>query len=174
MCGQCCKTATVPYSHKELLQLVSEGNESAADFLKIFEPYPSIEEAIKDSPEITKNILDALKEDGKNSENITFYRCKHVLENNLCGIYKNRPEVCERFPSSPWAVVPPNCGYEGWLFQKREEIKAKVRKKKEEIISLETELKCGVDPDIAGRIKKRIDEIQKYIDTYAKYGSKDW
>lgn len=174
MCGKCCKVATTFKTYEELLELANNGDESAKDFLKIFEPYPSINAARKVSPETVDNIIESLKHSTAPVEKLTFYKCKHVSENNLCGIYQNRPEVCERFPASPWAVIPPGCGFEGYLFQKREDLKQKIRKQKEAIIELEAQLKIVKDPDMFKRIEETITRAKNLVEAFAQYGAKDW
>lgn len=174
MCGKCCRLSTAPKTYKELLELVKNDDEGAKDFLKIFEPYSSIEEARKHSPQTVDNILKTITGAGEDPNKVTFYTCRHIQDNNLCGIYKERPELCDRFPSSPWAVVPPGCGYEGWLFKKREEIKQKIRKQKELMLEFETELKTNQNPEIRKKLEEGIEKIKSMIEMFAQYGSKDW
>jgi Fe-S-cluster containining protein len=39
--------------------------------------------------------------------------CPHLLTDNTCDIYKNRPEQCRLFPKrTPGLVVPPGCVFE--------------------------------------------------------------
>lgn len=174
MCGKCCRVATTHISYEELLELAKNGEESAIDFLKIFEPYPSVEEARKVCAKTVDNILENVKYSPDAPEKMTFYKCKYIGDDNLCGIYQQRPEVCERFPSSPWAVVPTGCGYEGWLFQKREEIKQKIRKQKETLREFEVLLKTVKDPEIIKKLEQAISKTKDIIDSLAKYGSQDW
>lgn len=172
MCGKCCKTVTTAYTYEEIKELYNQGDEGAIDFLDIFEPYPSIEAARADSPDIVDNIIKNV-EDPEDAKKMTFYKCKHLLADNLCGIYKNRKDLCDVFPSTPWAVVPPGCGFEGWLFEKREEIKQKIRKQKEVLLSLEILLQTA-NPELTVKINDSIEKIKNEIKSYAKYGSSDW
>lgn len=178
MCGTCCRVATAPYSHEKLLELAKNsdeiGDESAKEFLRIFEPYSSIEAAREVSAPTVDNILKHVQNSGMYSHEVTFYRCRHIQDNNLCGIYENRPELCSRAPSTAWAVFPLGCGFEGWLFQKREEIKQKIRKQKEYLISFETELKTAQNPEIIQKLTDSIAKIKETIARLDKYGSKDW
>lgn len=170
MCGTCCRVATTPKSYQELKELSAVGDKGAQDFLNLFEPYSSIEEARKVSATTVDNIL----KHSEDSDNITFYRCRHIQDNNLCGVYQDRLELCDRFPSSAWAVVPPGCGYEGWLFQKKEEIKQYVRRKKECKLEFEAMLKETDDSDITEKLIEGIKKIDSIIEMFSKYGSKDW
>jgi Fe-S-cluster containining protein len=47
MCGKCCRFVTIPQTFEEVQKLASEGHEGAKDFLRLFVPYESIEEARK-------------------------------------------------------------------------------------------------------------------------------
>lgn len=174
MCGKCCRVATTSVPYAELIELAKNGDESAKDFLKIFEPYSSAEEAKKVERGTVDNILNTLLKDGNNTEQITFYKCKYIREDNLCGIYQNRPELCERFPTSMFAIVPPGCGYEGWAFKNREELKNRIRKLKELRLELESDSKISNDAVILKRNNEAIKKIDEIITHYSKYGSKDW
>ncbi len=175
MCGRCCRLATTPVPYDELLKLVEEGEQGAIDFLSIFEPYPSIEAAREQDPTAVDNIIHELKEFGKYEEDkTTFYRCKYISDDNLCGNYENRPELCHRFPSSPYAVVPPGCGFEGWLFWMQEEDKQKVRRSKEQLIELQLLRKKTSDEELINKISAVEEKVQRTIDNYKKYGADFW
>ncbi|HNW25619.1 MAG TPA: YkgJ family cysteine cluster protein [Candidatus Gastranaerophilaceae bacterium] len=176
MCGKCCRVATSSLSFQELKSLVRQGDEYAKDFLNIFEPYQSIQDAKNVCQKTVENILSKLnseKEDFDEKE-ATFYRCRYIKDDNLCGIYEKRPELCKRFPSNPWVVVPPGCGYEGWLFKKREEKKQYIRKLKEDILSYEIILKGDLPESERENILKILEKINDIIEIYSKYGAKDW
>ncbi len=171
MCGKCCSVVTSPSSYSELQELAKSGDERAIDFLELFVPYSSIEDAKKVFEQTVENIL---KISNQPVENITFYRCKNLLPDNMCKIYKERREVCIRFPSSPWAVVPPGCGYENWLADKRNEIIQKVREQKEILPQFESDLQKDISDEEKARLKFVIDSIKNTIKIYEKYGSADW
>ena len=175
MCGKCCRVVTAPLPYNKLKEMAEYGDQGAIDFLSIFEPYKSIYDARKVDEEIVDNIINRLKEDGNYVENdMTFYRCKYLQADNLCGNYDNRPVLCRYFPSSPWAIVPPGCGFEGWLFWKREEDKQKIRRAKEELLELKLLSKRTKDPETLKKITAVEHKIQKNIDLYKKYGSENW
>lgn len=174
MCGRCCRVVTAPVSHNEIILRANEGEEDYKDFLNIFELYPSIDAARKICPEVVDNILTVLEKSDVSIEEVTFYKCKYVLDNNLCGKYENRPELCKRFPSSPWAVVPPGCGYEGWMFKYKEELKQRVRKLKESLTEFEVLLKTTENPQDIEKIQNSIYKTNQIIESFAKYGAKDW
>ncbi len=175
MCGKCCRVSTTSTPYEKLKQMAEEGDEGAKDFLSIFVPYESIEAARKVGKDTVDNILERLRADGKLNENeITFYRCKYLQPDNLCSNYENRPALCIHFPSTPWAITPPNCGFDGWLFWKREEIKQKVRREKEELLELKLLKKRTKDEETLKKIELVEQKIQRNIDMYKKYGSNDW
>ena len=165
MCGRCCRVATSPCSYDELQRRANEGDKEAIDFLEIFAPYESVEKALEADEELVKNIPDY--------ENRTFYYCRY-LNGNLCGKYLDRPKVCHRFPGSPWAIVPPGCGFEGWLFVEREKIMKYIRSLKEEQIEYKALLKISTDEGQSAKLKKLIEMIDENIQLYAQYGSEKW
>lgn len=175
MCGRCCQMSTTSKSYEELKSLAESGDKGALDFLEIFEPYDSVEQAREIDSDTVDNIISMLSLDGKLDEkNLTFYHCRYLKEDNLCSIYTERKDLCKHFPSSPWAIVPPKCGFEGWLFAKREEIKQKVRKEKEELVELNLLKEKTTDASSLDKIELVIQKINRNIDMYAKYGSRDW
>jgi len=175
MCGKCCKVSTTPILHQELKRLADEGDEGAIDFLEIFEPYPSIEDAKNVDEKTVENILERIQTDDIHTKNnVTFYKCKHILADNSCGIYESRKELCDRFPASPWAIVPPGCGFEAWLEEKREEKKQEIIKQKENLIYVETLLTQAKTPQQREKIESTRENIKRTISLYEKYGANDW
>lgn len=175
MCGGCCRVVTTATPYEDLKKLAEEGEAYAIDFLELFEPFESIEAAKAVNKGIVDNILNEFKNNEElKDKNITFYTCRYLLENNLCRIYENRKELCKRCPSSPWVVTPPGCGYEGWLFQQREEIKQKVRKQKENLLYAQTLFKEAQTPEEEAKINQVIENIKNAIKQFEKYGSADW
>ena len=176
MCGRCCRVVTTSKSYDELLKLQAAGDYGACEFLKIFEPYPSIAHAKAVDEELVNNVIFSLTQDGNYDENrMTFYRCKYLLDNNLCSIYEERPLLCKHCPSTPWAIVPPGCGFEGWLFLERENAKQKVRKAKEDLLELKLlKIKNNNNDEILKKISAVEHKINTTIELYKKYGSKDW
>lgn len=175
MCGRCCRVSTTYIPYADLKSMAEQGDKGAIDFLEIFEPYESTEAARAVDKSTVDNILTAIQDDDIWKENdITFYKCRYISDDNLCGIYENRKELCSRCPSTPWSVVPPGCGFEGWLFQKREELKQKIRKQKENLLLAQTFLNEAITPEQIARINLTIDNIKKTISAYEKYGSANW
>lgn len=176
MCGRCCRVVTnTKYTYSQIKQMAKEDNDFAKDFLKIFEPYPSIDAARSIDAKTVENIIEHLKMDNKFEEkDLTFYKCKYLLDNNMCSIYEERPTLCIHCPSSGWCVVPPGCGFESWLFLQREEDRQKVRKAKEELLELQLLKRKTKDENILIKIESVEKKIQHTIDLFRAYGSEDW
>lgn len=175
MCGKCCRVVTTSIPYSELCEMAKKGDKGALDFLSLFVPYESVEAARKVDASIVDNIIMRLSDDGNyNEENITFYGCKYLQSDNLCSRYETRLTLCKYCPSSPWSIVPPGCGFEGWLFWQREELKQKIRKSKEELIELQLLKKKTTNPENLKKILSVEQKILKNIDAYKKYGSQDW
>lgn len=176
MCGKCCRVVTTSTSYKDLVRKAECGDEGALDFLSIFEPYSTLDAAREVDAGVVDNIINLLKLDNPDMDEneVTFYCCKYLLDNNMCSNYENRPTLCRHFPSTPWAIVPPNCGFEGWLFWKREEDKEKVRRAKEELLELKLLKTKTLNPETFKKIEAVEAKINKTIEHYKKYGSEFW
>lgn len=175
MCGKCCRVVTTSLSYAELKQMEQDGDKGAVDFLSLFVPYDSIESARNVDAGVVDNIINRLKSDGSFDEKeITFYGCKYLQDNNLCSRYETRLDLCKHCPSTPWSIVPPGCGFEGWLFWQREEIKQKIRKSKEELLELKLLRMRTKDENTLQKINIVEHKIQRVIDFYKKYGSENW
>ena len=124
---------------------------------------------------VVDNIIHHLKIDGKFNENeITFYFCKYLGDDNLCSRYETRLDLCKHCPSTPWSIVPPGCGFEGWLFWQREEVKQKIRLAKEELLELKLLKLRTKDEETLGKISLVEQKIHRNIDMYKKFGSENW
>lgn len=175
MCGRCCRVVTTSIPYDKLKVMAAKGDKGALDFLSIFEPYDSIEEARLVDAEVVDNIILRLTDDGNfNEKEITFYCCKYLRDDNLCSNYENRPALCRYCPSTPWSIVPPGCGFEGWLFWKREEEKQKVRRSKEELLELKLLKMKNNSPEILKKIEAVEHKILRNIEMLKKYGSENW
>lgn len=111
-CATCCNLACSEFSPEELEEKAKNGDNFATQFLSVFVPYNSFEEAYKIYPEY----LDMLKK--KTDGNVYFYHCPKLDKNNRCSDYENRPQICRDFPDNPFCILPKTCGYYEW----REEI----------------------------------------------------
>ena len=107
-CATCCKLACSEFSPEELKRKADNGDNFAGQFLSIFIPYDSKEDARKIYPEY----IDLLEENGEN--HVYFYHCPKVTEDNRCSDYENRPQICRDFPDNPLSILPKACGYNEW------------------------------------------------------------
>ena len=108
-CGACCRLAVSEYSHMQLRQKAIRGDMFAKDFVSIFEPIESEEEAININPEYFE-LLNRLVEDDK----IYYYDCPKIGSDNLCTIYEDRPFICRDFPHNPLKLLPKECSFNEW------------------------------------------------------------
>lgn len=175
MCGKCCRVVTTTRPLAELQRMAEAGEQGSIDFLKIFEPYPSLEDARKVDAQVVDNVIQrTCVESNLDPSFLTFYKCKYLLDDNKCSIYEERPALCRHCPSTAWAVVPPGCGFEAWLFLKREETKQKIRKSKEDLLELKLLRTKMKNPEDLRKIDSVVNKIHGIIASYDKYGSQDW
>lgn len=107
MCSACCKLAVSEYSYEQLKQRAMRGDKFSEEFVSIFVPYTSEDEAKKVNPEYFE-LLNILVED-----KIYYYYCPK-LKGNLCSIYENRPNICKEFPHNPLKLLPSSCSFNAW------------------------------------------------------------
>lgn len=107
-CATCCNLACSEFSPAELKQKAENGDNFAKQFLSVFVPYASKEDARKVYPEYIK-MLEENKED-----NVYFYHCPKLTEDKRCSDYENRPQICRDFPDNPLSILPKSCGYKQW------------------------------------------------------------
>lgn len=107
-CATCCNLACSEFSPEELKLKAENGDNFAKQFISIFIPYESKEEARKIYPEYIQ-MLEENKED-----NVYFYHCPKLTEDKRCSDYENRPQICRDFPDNPLSILPKSCGYKKW------------------------------------------------------------
>ena len=176
MCGKCCKAITTPYTHEELIELASQGQEEAKVFVEVFKRYDSIEQAKKAVPEHVENILFVLKKGNPNFDEskVSFYYCPHLTADNKCAIHTTRPDCCRRAPRNGWSLFPPDCGFKGWQFQQRERVKSSIRLIKEYLAEIDV-LPDDYFLESRGKTVKEMKEfIYQKIAPWEKYGAKYW
>ncbi len=144
-CGNCCRFIPVDFTNKVMFR---DGIQTL-------------------TPEF-ENLLEVVEK----KENTTICKCR-FLESNLC-TNPNKPEECKNFPSSAFAFLPENCGFEGEIFTIYEKTKQKIRKLKEEIIHYEALIETTASKSEREQYKKIINSHNSFIKKYAQYGSNDW
>lgn len=107
-CATCCNLACSEFSPEELKQKAENGDKFAKQFLSVFIPYSSKEEARKIYPEY----IELLEEN--NETEVYFYHCPKLTKNKRCSDYENRPQICRDFPDNPLSFLPKSCGYKAW------------------------------------------------------------
>lgn len=165
-CGKCCRVVTTPKSYEELKKLAQEGDKGALDFLELFEPYESIEEALLADCDTVEHI--------GYDENTTFYKCRFIQKNNLCSRYDTRKDLCRHCPSTAFVIVPPGCGFTQWLEDEKLKIINKVKALKKEKSTYQQELLSNCSEHRRIMLNKLINSIDTYIKNYEKYGSENW
>ena len=108
-CATCCKLACSEFSPDELKEKAKNGDNFATQFLSVFVPYKSKDDARKFYPEYFE-----LLEEKFSDEEIHFYYCPKLGADNRCTDYENRPQICRDFPDNPLTLLPPKCGYHSW------------------------------------------------------------
>ena len=173
-CGKCCKLIASTKSYDELCKEAESEDKVAMNFLKLFLPYSSLEEARK----IDVNVVDAnialnKKIYGEDAQTY-FYYCRYLGEDNSCNVYDMRPKMCRFYPKNEFVVLPEDCAYEGYSFVAREKVKARIRKAKEELLDIKVlrhgEQQRGIIEKLNRHEKKLLDMIQEY----KNFGSQDW
>ncbi len=107
-CAACCMLSVSEYSYTQLKQRAMKGDKFSEDFISVFVPYESEEDAKEVNPEYFA-LLNRLVED----EKIYYYYCPK-LKNNLCSIYENRPNICRDYPHNPLKLLPSQCSFNEW------------------------------------------------------------
>lgn len=106
-CANCCRLAVSEYSFDQLKQRAMRGDKFSKDFVSVFVPYPTEEEARLANPEYFKLLSDLV-------EDKTYYYYCPKLVGNSCSDYENRPDICKDFPHNPLKLLPSTCAYNSW------------------------------------------------------------
>ena len=114
-CAMCCKLACSEFSQQELLDKANNGDRFAKQFISVFVPYETKDAAKSVFPEY----IDLLEK--THESDVYFYHCPKVTEDNKCGDYENRPQICRDFPDNPLALLPKFCAYVKWKEEVQED-----------------------------------------------------
>ncbi len=107
-CATCCNLACSEFSPEELKAKAENGDKFAKQFMSIFIPYKTKEEAQKIYPEYLKLLSDNV------DEPVYFYHCPKLNDCKRCSDYENRPQICRDFPDNPLSILPESCGFYEW------------------------------------------------------------
>ena len=108
-CGDCCRLSVSQYSYQQLKQRAMKGDKYSEDFVSVFVPFETEEEARAVNPEYFA-LLNRLVEEDK----IYYYYCPKISSDNLCTIYDQRPNICKEFPHNPLKLLPSKCSFNVW------------------------------------------------------------
>ena len=160
-CGICCRLIPIDDETNMLLRDgIQEPDQGFLDSLSLL----TLDEA--------RNINEFYVEKVQNIfPNIKFYSCKFISDDNLC-TNPEKPIACKNYPSHPLAIIPEDCGYDGEIFIKNEQLKQKIRKLKEEIIYYEALITSGDKNKHS--YANIIENHKKFIEKYSKFGAWDW
>jgi len=108
-CATCCKLACSEFSYDQLKQKAADGDNFATQFISIFIPYSSNDEAREIYPDYFELLAEKL-----DNEDVYFYHCPKLNDENRCSDYENRQQICRDFPDNPLSFLPLACGYASW------------------------------------------------------------
>ena len=108
-CGDCCRLAVSEYSYTQLKQRAMRGDKFSEDFISVFVPYETEEEARAVNPEYFELLNTLVQED-----RIYYYHCPKIGSDNLCTIYEDRPSICRDYPHNPLKLLPSACSFNAW------------------------------------------------------------
>lgn len=116
MCGMCCRMASSEFSYAELQNRAGAGDDFARQFVSVFLPYPSRDEAREKYPDVVNAVLAEAGEKPGDPETIHFYHCPYIGEDNRCTLYgkEKRPAICSRYPETPLSFVYEKCSWRPW------------------------------------------------------------
>jgi Fe-S-cluster containining protein len=125
MTGHCCRYASPSFPALKLLKKAAEGSQFARDFFNIFVPYDSIEEVRLKVPQLVEKVLAQADKSSifDTVDQVVFFKCSFLADDNKCMVYEDRPELCRSFPDTPFLVIAPGCAFEGWSKDCKEKYK---------------------------------------------------
>lgn len=175
MCGKCCTMAVPQYSYEDLKEFSNCKESEAGDFLEVLKPYENLDIPREICNEYVEIVLEKLKEQEKYEENKPiFYHCKYVGEDNKCLNYENRYGWCHRAPSHGWTLMPVGCGFEGWQFGLREQIKHNIRQLKEYLYECEMIYGEGIIPSQKISVADFRAIVMEKVKAFERFGSFYW
>ncbi len=117
--GICCRVATFKgsLSYAQILALAAnpeaDGHESARDFASVFLPYDSQAQVRTLASEFVDRVRDFAQSKGQDPDQVSFFKCKYVLEDGRCGVHEDRPVGCRVYPFPHKSTIyHPGCGFE--------------------------------------------------------------
>jgi Fe-S-cluster containining protein len=84
------------------------GDKFSRDFVSVFVPYETEEQAKSVNPEYFELLAETMEE-----QKVYFYYCPKLVGNS-CSDYENRPDICKDFPHNPLKLLPSTCSFNIW------------------------------------------------------------
>lgn len=109
--GECCRGAAQIRPWERLIQQAAQGSPTSRAFLNQYVPYPDYEAALQAAPDAVHASVEIALSRGESPEDLVFYHCVYLKDENQCQIYEDRPTLCRDFPESPFGAIPKCCGY---------------------------------------------------------------
>ena len=173
-CGKCCRLISSTKSYEQLCADAKSGDSAAINFLKLFLPYETLEDAIKIDSQLVDTVIEMNKRVYGPAVQTYFYRCRYINFENECMAYDMRPKLCRQYPKNEFIPVPCGCSYEGYSFLVREKVKAKVRKAKEELLDIKIMREKAVERAVIEKLNKIEAKLIALVESYKAFGSYDW
>lgn len=171
-CGKCCRLISSMKSYEELCADAKKGDSVAVNFLKLFLPYETQEEALSVDAQVVQEIIERNK---KVFDTQTyFYRCRYINAESECMAYGMRPKLCRQYPKNEFVPLPSGCAYDGYSFAAREKVKAKVRRAKEQLLELKVMRENSTERAMLEKLNKMEQKLQALVESYKALGSYDW
>jgi Fe-S-cluster containining protein len=129
--GCCCRGASPSVPYHVLLERASNGDDFARNFFNQFVPYNTQDEVRAIMPGLVDRTLRAAEQEDcfNGPEDVVFYKCRYIGDDNKCQVYEDRPKLCRDYPDTPFIVFAPGCAYEPWAKQ----VKTKFKHVQEEL-----------------------------------------
>lgn len=173
-CGKCCRLIHSLKSYQDFCEESKNGDSVAVNFLKLFLPYESLEEALAIDSDCVNGIIEHHKRIYGEDTSTYFYHCRYIAEDNTCKVYDMRPKFCRHYPKNEFIILPQDCSYEGYSFMRREKIKAKVRKAKEQLLDIKVMRQKVTDRATLEKLNKLEKQSILFVDQYKYFGSGNW
>lgn len=142
--GCCCRGASPSVPYHVLLERAAQGDEFARNFFNQFVPYANHDEARKVGAGLVERTLKAAAQepDFRGPEDVVFYKCRFIGDDNKCQIYEDRPKLCRDYPDTPFVVFAPGCAFETWGHQVKKRF-AEIQEELKQMKTLQAELEVA-------------------------------
>lgn len=116
-CGMCCRAIPMSKSLSEIKEIASNGLNSDAKFIVDNWEEITYDDAVKINPSIARKPASINRKRNRN-----YFSCTQIKDDNTCGIYESRPNICKSYPyrsgrygtggiDIDTLISPDTCGY---------------------------------------------------------------